>query len=204
MNTLVHISHYEWVLDQIMKSDRYKKNILYGKPRRGHSEGTVEAHIKELEQNLSIMCRKSIVINQHEYMKLRILIHVHDSFKMEAKRNSAILDPESHASLAKKFLSLYTLDEDLLNIVQYHDLGYAVYRKFKEKGKLDQERLRSGIDKIKDKNLFLKFAIIDACTPSKGREMITWFIKEVNSMYPGLLVGEKDILPGEWNVGESW
>lgn len=204
MNTITHISHYTWIYEQLTQSERYKKNIQYGEPRRGHAEGTVEAHIKELDQNLDTMCKNFNIIEQFEYMRLKILIHIHDSFKMESKKNAAILDPESHASLAKKYLSELTYDEDLMEICQYHDLGYAVFRKLKEKGRYDEQRLKDGLDKIQDKNLFLKFAIIDACTPSKGREMITWFVKEVNRLYPGLTVNETHILPGEWNVNESW
>jgi len=205
VNILTHISHYTWVFEEILKTDRYKKNIQYGQPRRGHVEGTVEAHIRDLEANLNIMCKNSQITEEFEYMRLKILIHVHDSFKMESKRNAAILDPQSHASLAREFLSHYTQDEDLLNIVQYHDIGYAVFKKLKEKNKYDGDRLYKALTKIHDKNLLLKFVIIDACTPSKGREMIHWFVEKVGTLFPtSVYVDKSYILPGEWNVGESW
>lgn len=183
---------------EIIDDPRYKRNIQYGKPRRGHSEGTVEAHIAELERNLEMLELSGPI-----YWKLKVLIHVHDSFKAEAKRNSPILDPESHASLAATFLSEFTDDLNMLYIVQYHDIGYAVFKTFKETGKMKEGRLLEAFNLMSDLDLFLWFAIIDACTESKGREMITWLVEFVNKNYQ-VNIKVENILPGEWNVGESW
>jgi hypothetical protein len=196
--------NYEDICTEIVSNPRYQANILYGKARRGHQEGTVQAHIMELEANLQTLNVQGLVSADH-YWKLMVLIHVHDSFKAEAKRDSAILDPQSHASLAREFLSNYCDDEDMLNIVQYHDLGFAVYRKFQQTGRLDEAKLMTGLTSIKDLNLFLLFAIIDACTASKGREMITWFVKIVNHYFPSRVsVNAAHILPGANRLAEVW
>jgi hypothetical protein len=130
------------------------------------------------------------------YWKLLVLIHTHDTFKAEAKKDSPIIDPRSHASLAKAYLAQYTNDSDMLNILQYHDLGYAIYKKFKVKGTVDKDRLNAGINSIQDLNLYLLFCIIDACTPSKGREMIKWFLDYVNGVHPEVVINSSHILEG--------
>jgi hypothetical protein len=199
------MTDYQHILDLITQTETYKKNTLYGSPRRGHSEGTVKAHIERLEENLEILA-KNLCLSQDAYWKLKVLIHIHDSFKAEAKRDSAILDPQSHATLARNFLAMYTKDEDMLNMVQYHDIGYAVYRRFKEKGKVDYARLNAALSKIGNTYLFLLFCIIDSCTPSKGREMIKWFseyvekekLPKVNTANIINLLPEGKPLEGEW------
>jgi hypothetical protein len=182
----------------IVKSPFYAEGIKYGKPRRGHAEGTVAAHIDELNHNLEILD-----IGNAHYWKLKVLIAVHDTFKGVAKRDAAIMDPQSHASLAKDFLEEFTSDFDMLQITQYHDLGYAVYLNYMKNGEINEKRMRSALDPITDIDLFLWFAIIDACTASKGREMITWLVGWVNHHYPQTTVMVKDILPASETVEEG-
>ena len=43
---------YESVLDRIRADERYQRNLDWGRPRKGHPEGTVRRHIAELEHNL--------------------------------------------------------------------------------------------------------------------------------------------------------
>lgn len=183
---------------KIIASPFYKEGIKYGKPRRGHAEGTVEAHIAELNDNL-----ERLELESGYYWKLKVLIAVHDTFKGVAKRDAAIMDPQSHASLAKDFLEEFTDDFDMLQIAQYHDLGYAVYLNFKKTGEVNEKRMRAALDPITDIDLFLWFAIIDACTASKGREMITWLVQWVNHHYPQSTVTVKDILPGPATVEDG-
>lgn len=178
-----------WIemLDRIMRHPRYQAGILYGEPRRGHDEGAIGAHIDQLIENLDILQNNSSVTAEN-YAKLAVLAHVHDTFKGETaafnKKNCAIEDPQSHASLARAFLAEFTDDQDMLEIVQYHDLGYALYRNIESTGRLNERRMQDGLDKIKDLNLFLLFCIIDTCTPSKGRTMIHWWIEKVREHAP--------------------
>lgn len=191
------------ILALVVNHPCYQRNVEYGKPRPGHAEGTVRAHILELEQNLEELNRRGIVTFDH-YWCLKLLIHTHDSFKAESKRNAAIEDPHSHASLARAFLADFTSDSDMLLILQYHDLGFAVYRKLIDSGMLAETRLSKGLQAIADLDLLVLFAITDGCTESKGREMIRWFVREVNRRCPWVLIKEDAILPGPARVGESW
>jgi hypothetical protein len=137
----------------------------------------VRAHIEELERNLDALVPE---ISEEQYWKLRILIHVHDTFKAEAKTGVAIRDPRSHASLAREFLTEYCQDPDLLNMVQYHDEGYALWPARSGRA-VNAQRFNNLLDTIRDWELFLLFNIIDGCTAGKDRDCVRWFLDEVNS-----------------------
>ena len=165
------------ILQQIIEDARYLKNIEYGEPRPGHPEGKVKYHIAEMEENLEVL--RSRGISDEQYWKLKFLIHVHDAFKAEAVPNSAILNPNSHASLARKFVSEFTDDSELLNMIQYHDVNFALWKQFKGTRLYDVERFSTLLEDINDWDLFLMFLILDGSTKGKDPEKIRWFIREV-------------------------
>jgi hypothetical protein len=149
----------EKILEKIKTDPRYAEGITYGKPRKGHAEGTVEKHIEQLEVTLNRLDHLGL-ITFSEYFKLQILIHTHDTFKLEGKRLTghqvSIRHPQSHASLAKKFLSKFTDDPDILSIAQFHA-------------------------QISNIELYLIFTFIDVYTQSKLEDRSPrWFIDEVN------------------------
>jgi len=164
------------IVEQVKSDRRYIRNVEYGKPRSGHPEGKVKFHIAELEVNLEKLTPR---ISAEQYWKLKFLIHVHDSFKAEAVPDSPILSPNSHASLARKFASEFTDDEDLLNMIQFHDVNFALWKQFAVTGSYNMERLADQLNAIKDWDLFLLFLIIDGCTKGKDPEKLRWFIGEV-------------------------
>jgi hypothetical protein len=162
--------------DAILKDPRYLKNLDWGEPRPGHPEGTVRAHIAELERNLESLRPK---LRDEDSWKLKLLIHTHDSFKSEASAGVAITDPRSHASLARAFLAEFTDDADLLAMVQFHDEPYALWRQAESKGKCNAERFAALLRSIRDWNLFLAFCLIDGSTEGKSREPLEWLFREV-------------------------
>jgi len=168
---------YQAAFESILKDPRYLKNLDWGEARPGHPEGTVRAHLAEIEPNLEALRHK---LSDEECWKLKLLVHTHDSFKAEAQAGVAITDPRSHASLARTFLAEYCNDEDLLAMVQYHDEPFALWRQVESKGKYNQERFNTLLQNIKDWNLFLAFNIIDGCTEGKGREPLKWLFNEVD------------------------
>ena len=175
---------YEGIITSIFKDPRYKAGLRYGVPRKGHPEGTVGKHLVDLQCNLVKMRTGGIVdVKSDEYWKLFILILVHDIMKHAATPDSAIADPNSHASLARKFLAEFSDDEDLQNIVQAHDENLALWLNFKTRGHVNFGRLQDRvINKIKDIELLLLFQIIDGATEGKTdmKEMLRWFVDEVN------------------------
>lgn len=157
----------------IIGDENYLRNLDWGRPRRGHPEGTVRAHIEHLEENLGVLCQPET----DEFWKLRILVHVHDTFKAEASKGVAITDPRSHASLARRFLSSYCRDPDLLNMVQYHDEPFALWRQQHHRGHCNPQRLAALRGRVKDWPLFLKFLLVDGFTPGKDPAPLEWAIR---------------------------
>ncbi len=164
------------IVTRVIADARYLKNIEYGEPRSGHPEGKVKYHLADLDANLEKLAPR---ISDEQYWKLKFLIHVHDTFKAEAIPDSRIESPNSHASLARKFASEFTEEADLLSMIQFHDVDFALWKQYLYTGSYNSERLLKLLDTIQDLNLFLMFLIIDGCTLGKDRNMIRWFIGEV-------------------------
>lgn len=165
------------IVEKIVADPRYQKNIEYGEPRAGHPEGKVKYHIAELEENLERIAARGI--SEEHYWKLKFLIQVHDTFKADATPDSPILSPDSHASLARKFASEFVDEVDLLNMIQFHDENYALWKQFAATGSYDLQRFESLLETVQDWDLFLLFIIIDGCTKGKDPDKTGWFINEV-------------------------
>ena len=167
---------YKQIFDAITSDPRYQRNLDWGEARPGHPEGTVRAHIAELDRNAAGLRHK---LSETDYWRLRVLIHSHDTFKGEAQPNAPITASNSHASLARAFLADFCADDDMLAIVQFHDEPYALWRQVASKGKFNEQRLTALLARIRDWNLFLAFNIVDGCTEGKGREPLRWFFEQV-------------------------
>lgn len=165
------MNRYKEAFERIQRDSRYQRNLDWGKPRRGHPEGTVRAHIEELEQNLA-----ALVLDPESegYWKLKVLLHVHDTFKADANRSAAIIDPDSHASLAAAFLREFLQDEDLMQMVQLHDEPYALWRQSVTRGQPDAARMGRLQQRIEDWRLFLTFLAIDGIARGKDRRPVEW------------------------------
>jgi hypothetical protein len=168
---------YQKVFDRILQDERYLQNLDWGRPRFGHPEGSIRSHIAELERNLQ---RLQSLVSDEEYVKLQILIHVHDTFKPEAKSGAPITHPRSHASLAREFLHSFCDDPDLLDIVQYHDEPYALWQHYNNSYQRNEGRFQNLLRIIKNWDLFLLFLIIDGCTEGKDRAPLYWFFDQIH------------------------
>ncbi len=170
------MNKYQTIFEAITSDPRYQKNLDWGDPRPGHPEGTVRAHIAEVDRNVEALRSK---LSETDYWRLRVLVHTHDTFKGEAKPNVPITDPQSHASLARAFLASFCDDADLLAMVQFHDEPFALWRQHESRGKVNPERLTALLNSIRDWNLFLAFNIVDGCTEGKSREPLHWLFQQV-------------------------
>lgn len=164
------------IVARVIADPRYLKNIEYGRPRSGHPEGKVKYHIAELEAKLEKLAAR---VSEDQYWKLIFLIHVHDTFKADAVPDSPISSPHSHASLARRFAAEFIDDADLLNMVQYHDVNFSLWKQFSATGAYDTGRFQILLDAIVDWDLFLLFLILDGGTNGKDPEKIRWFLREV-------------------------
>jgi hypothetical protein len=182
--------NYKEIFDAILSDHRYQRNLDWGEVRPGHPEGTIRAHIAELERNLDVLRAK---VSERDYWRLKVLVHTHDTFKAHAQSGAPIVAPNSHASLARAFLAEFCNDADMLAMVQYHDEPYALWRQLKVKGRFNEERLTALLTRIRDWNLFLAFNIVDGCTEGKQREPLRWLFRQVTERVESSF-SEADIL----------
>ena len=145
---------YASAFQAVIADSRYQRNLDWGEARPGHPEGTVRAHIAEIEPNLDVLKPK---LSDTDVWKLKLLIHTHDSFKADSKPGVPITDPSSHASLAKSFLAEFCADADLLAMVQFHDEPFALWRQVESNGSFNQQRMAALLGNITDWKLFLAF-----------------------------------------------
>jgi hypothetical protein len=169
---------YRKLTERVITDERYQKNIEYEQQEAGHPEGKVKHHIDDLEANLEKL--KHRLSDKEDYWKLKFLIHVHDIFKADASKAGVPADhPRSHESLARAFASEFTDDLDLLNIIQYHDENYTLWKQYKRDGHYDTDWLHHLLHTIHDWDLYLIFTIIDGHTEGKDIEKLAWFINQV-------------------------
>lgn len=167
------------ILEKIKADPLYQKNIEYGEPRLGHPEGKVKQHIADLEKNLEFLKKIRRIPNEDDYWKLKFMIHVHDLFKVETDELAATFSAPSHATLARDYASQFIEDIDLLNMIQYHDVNYELWKEYLKNGQYDRDRFLDLLRAIKDWDIFLSFTIIDGCTKGKDYGKLSWFINEV-------------------------
>ena len=181
---------YREALRRLTADARYETNIQWGEPRDGHPEGPISAHIADLERNAATLDPK---LSETDRLRLRLLIHSHDTFKPDAD-DVKISHPRSHASLARAFLAEFCPDDaSLLDMVQYHDEPYALWRQEKHH-RLNRERYEALFARVREWDLFLSFLIVDGCTEGKNREPLEWFFGEVAQQGVQSVVTAADIL----------
>src|SRR5579863_4220623 len=66
------MADYQKVFEGVLMDARHVSNLDWGESRPGHPEGTVRAHIAEIEPNLEALRPK---LSDDDYWKLKLLIH---------------------------------------------------------------------------------------------------------------------------------
>jgi hypothetical protein len=146
------------------------EGLAWGKPRRAHPEGAVGNHVaqvlKLIDSDGEEGERRSL---------LRLVALVHDSLKYRVRSLLPRSGENHHAMRARRFMEPFTDDERLLATVELHDRPYAIWRKMKRKGKLDERALEALLQRIPDHELFLRFMEIDGSSEAKDPEPVRWF-----------------------------
>lgn len=182
------------ILRKIMEDNVYIKNIEYEETSTGHPEKKIKYHIQDLEKNLGLLQKKGLIKDNAVFWKIKFLIHVHDLFKIEAQKGTPPNHPYNHAFLAKQYASRYTDDKDLLNMIQFHDENYKLWKEYSSTGYYDTQRFSELLSNINDWDIFLTFIIIDGCTNGKSYKKLYWFLHEVKK-HKNTIVDENWILP---------
>jgi hypothetical protein len=150
------------------------EGLAWGQPRAGHPEGAVGTHVSHL---LATLDDSGETGERRELLRLMALVH--DSFKYQVRERLPRVGENHHAMRARRFAERFTDDERLLAAIEFHDRPYALWRKLKRRGKLDERGFRRMIRRIPDPELFLRFIELDGSTEGKRPEPIEWFREEL-------------------------
>lgn len=146
------------------------RGLSWGKPRPGHPEGAVGAHVAALLRTIDAWGGRGA-----RRTELRFLALVHDALKFRVKNWLPRKGENHHAMRARRFAEAYTGDERLLAAVELHDRPYGVWRSARRKGREpDRAALEPILQRIPDLELFLRFLELDGSTEGKNPEPVEW------------------------------
>lgn len=167
------VERYAAAFQRIIADPRYERHVAWGVPRPGHPEGTIRAHIADLERNLETLRGR---LSEEEWWRLRLLAHTHDTLKPEAREGAPIGHSNNHATLGAAFLAEFIDDPDLIEMARLHDEPYALWRRVKAGRGVDEARLELLLARRWDWELFAAFLLIDGLTEGKSRTPLRWFL----------------------------
>ena len=156
--------------DAVTQDPELLEGLAWGEPRHGHPEGSVAHHVCDL---LTVVDQRG---EQDERRSmLRFVSLVHDSMKYRVRDWLPKTGENHHAMRARRFAERYTGDERLLSTIELHDRPYAIWRRMKRKGHVDERAFDDMMARLADPQLFLTFVEIDGSTEGKNPEPIEWF-----------------------------
>ena len=118
---------------RLLADPELRAGLEWGKPRTGHPEGSVAAHVVDL---LTALDASGIAGERRT--QLRFISIVHDAFKRRVREWLPKTGENHHAMRARRFAERYTDDEALLSTIELHDRPYAIWRRLQRTGSLDQ------------------------------------------------------------------
>jgi hypothetical protein len=158
----------------VAESPELIAGLAWGEPRAGHPEGTVSAHVRDLLRAVD-----DAGVREETRLDLRFIALIHDSFKYRVHEWMPKSGRNHHAARARVFAERYTDDERLLAAIEHHDRPYALWRKMRRRGRLDERGFENMMREVPDPELFLRFIELDGGTEGKNPEPIEWFREEL-------------------------
>jgi hypothetical protein len=159
---------------RIAADSEWQKGIEWGAARRGHPEGAVKRHIADVLQNV-----EREAISAEERRRLRLAALVHDTFKYKAPEGSARVGSAGHhGSHAARFLERFVDDEELVDVVRWHDEAFAAWLGTVKRGdgRRAEERAHALVDLLGPAlPLFVRFFRADNATAGKSPKSVEWF-----------------------------
>jgi hypothetical protein len=158
---------------RIAADPEWQKGVEWGRPRRGHPEGSVKQHIADVLANVN---REAS--SPEERRRLRLAAVVHDTFKFRAPEGSApVGSPKHHGSLAAEFLARFVKDRELSEIVRWHDEAFAAALAFRHcRKRRAEERVKALVGRLGPAlPLYAKFFRADNATGDKDPRSVGWF-----------------------------
>jgi hypothetical protein len=158
----------------LIEDPELREGLAWGKPRRGHPEGSVGAHVADLLETIE---RWDEAGTRRE--ELRFLALVHDSLKYRVRDWLPKAGENHHAMRARRFAERHSSDERLLGAIEQHDRPYALWRKLRRTGRLDERGIERMLERVPDRDLFMRFVEVDGSTEGKNPEPIEWLRGEL-------------------------
>lgn len=175
----------ETSLEHLLLTDpEFVRGLLWGTPRYGHPEGEVYKHIIEVLHNID-----RLPISADQRHDLRIIAFAHDTFKYAEDKSNPRDWNRHHAILARRFMERYLEDTRLLNIIEWHDEAYHVWRLLHLHQQAEEASLR--LDRLlyklgDDLQLYYLFFKCDTRTGDKTLAPLRWFEQSI----PGITILE--------------
>jgi hypothetical protein len=152
----------------------WREGVEWGTARRGHPEGAVKYHVADVLRNVD---REAT--SPEERRRLRLAALVHDAFKYCAPEGSARVGSEGHhGSKAARFLGRFVDDEELLDVVHWHDEAFAAWLGIVKRGnpRRAEERARALVERLGPAlPLYVRFFRADNATGGKSPKAVKWF-----------------------------
>ena len=178
MIDFVKILNPETELERKILSDpEFIRGAMYGKERRGHPEGSVVYHIREVLRNIDKYSE-----DDEEREKLRLIALIHDSFKHQSRSNQELNVSISkfdnhHSRLAAKFAEKYINNQDIIQVIKFHDDMYNTWKRASKDNDWNkaESKAREMIRTLNDVVLYLTFYRCDNETGDKTQDDLIWF-----------------------------
>lgn len=104
---------------KLLAHPEVKTGFQWASPAIGHPEKNVGTHVVHVLKNID-----RLVQNSDRKNRLRLAAIVHDTFKYQEHR---LDNKHGHGLLARHFMSNYTDDTFLLDLLEWHDEAYRAW-----------------------------------------------------------------------------
>lgn len=151
------------------------EGMAWGKPRSGHPEGRVGAHVADLLGTLDSWGEP-----EPRRSELRFIALVHDALKSKVQNWRPRTGENHHATRARRFAERYTADERVLATIELHDRPYAIWRRAKRTGTTQEHAVTEMLARVPDPELFARFVELDGSTEGKDAEPVEWLREQLS------------------------
>jgi len=169
---------------RIINDPEFIEGLEWGEPRRGHPEGKVIYHIREVLNNIEeyfVSCLSPARVRKVKFITdLRLIALIHDTFKYQVDRSKPKVGDNHHGYLAMKFAEKYISDESVLTIIKVHDDAFKAWLKGSRynEWKGANNRISDLLETLKKTDsllLFNAFFFVDNSTGDKVKDSYEWF-----------------------------
>ena len=159
---------------RIAADPEWQQGVEWGSARRGHPEGAVKHHVADVLANVDREAK-----TPDDRRRLRLAALVHDAFKYRAPEGSARVGSDAHhGSHAARFLERFVADDELVEVVRWHDEAFAAWMTLvrRRDRRRAEERARALVQRLGPAiGLYVRFFRADNATEGKSPKSVDWF-----------------------------